>query len=81
MIISLFAYVCGFGGSRKDLRYYIEQIWKKERVNKIHNTGIQDHHRNIFISIFFYLLSSSIIVIPNIVSSTQRDDSGLVALQ
>jgi predicted GIY-YIG superfamily endonuclease len=28
---ALFAYVCGFGGTRRDLRYYIERKWKERR--------------------------------------------------
>ena len=42
---SLYAYVCGFGGTRRDLRYYIERRWKEERDNMIHNGGIQDPRR------------------------------------
>jgi predicted GIY-YIG superfamily endonuclease len=41
---ALYAYVCGFEGCRRDLRYYIERKWKEERDNLIHN-GIQDPRR------------------------------------
>ena len=28
---ALYAYICGFGGCRRDLRYYIEAKWKEKR--------------------------------------------------
>ena len=41
---ALYAYVCGFAGTRRDVRYYIEQKWKEQRNNFINN-GIQDPRR------------------------------------
>jgi predicted GIY-YIG superfamily endonuclease len=38
---ALFAYICGFNGSRRDLRYYIERKWKDQRDQLIQN-GIMD---------------------------------------
>lgn len=40
----LYAYVCGFGGVRRDLRYYIERRWKEERDILIQR-GINDPRR------------------------------------
>ena len=36
---ALFAYVCGFGGRRRDLRYYIENKWKDKR-DKLISSGV-----------------------------------------
>ena len=38
---ALFVYVCGFGGTRRDLRYYIERKWK-ERRDQLINQGVND---------------------------------------
>jgi predicted GIY-YIG superfamily endonuclease len=34
---ALFAYICGFGGGRSDLRYHIEKKWKEKRDELIRN--------------------------------------------
>ena len=34
---ALFAYICGFGGGRRDLRYYVENKWKEKRDELISN--------------------------------------------
>lgn len=39
---ALFAYICGFGGGRADLRYYIENKWKEKRDQLI-QSGTADH--------------------------------------
>ena len=38
---ALLAYICGFGGGRNDLRYYIERKWKERRDEFIGN-GVID---------------------------------------
>ena len=38
---ALFSYICGFGGHRRDLRYYIERKWKEHRDQLINN-GVMD---------------------------------------
>ena len=38
---ALLAYICGFGGGRNDLRYYIERNWKERRDEFIGN-GVID---------------------------------------
>jgi predicted GIY-YIG superfamily endonuclease len=40
---ALFAYICGFGGCRRDLRYYIEAKWKEQRDELI-TQGYNDPH-------------------------------------
>ena len=41
---ALFAYICGFNGFRSDLRFLIEEKWKKER-DYCKSIGIQDPRR------------------------------------
>ena len=38
---ALFAYVCGFGGGRRDLRYHIENKWKDKR-DELAQSGVTD---------------------------------------
>ena len=38
---ALLSFVCGFGGTRRDLRYYIERKWK-ERRDELIGQGIND---------------------------------------
>ena len=38
---ALLSFVCGFGGTRRDLIYYIEQKWKEKRDKSIQQ-GIND---------------------------------------
>ena len=45
---ALFAYICGFGGGRKDLRYHIEKTWKEKRDELIRNGNT--NHRSIALS-------------------------------
>jgi hypothetical protein len=41
---ALILFVCGFGGTRRDLRYYIERKWKERRDELIQQQGIDDFH-------------------------------------
>jgi hypothetical protein len=39
---ALISFVSGFGGTRRDLRHYIEQKWKERRYELIQQHGIDD---------------------------------------
>ena len=40
--LALISFVSGFGGTRRDLRYYIEQKWKERTDKLIQQQGIDD---------------------------------------